>query len=42
MAALASHVDVADVELFGRVASLEVAAGVDIVVPDDPGDDVGG
>ena len=37
-----SHVDVADVELLGGVAALEVASGVDVVVPHDAGDEVGG
>ena len=36
------HVDEADVELLGGVAPLEVASGVDVVVPHDAGDEVGG
>lgn len=42
MSASCPYVDVADVELFGRVATLKVAAGIDVIVPDDPGDYVGG
>lgn len=42
MSASCPYVDVADVELFGRVAALKVAAGIDVIVPDNPGDDVGG
>lgn len=36
-----THVDEADVQLFGGVASLQVAAHVNIIVPYDSCDDVG-
>lgn len=35
-----THVYEADVELFSRVAPLQVPPGINIVVPHDPGDDI--
>lgn len=32
-----SYIDIADVELLGCVATLEVASGVNIIVSDNPG-----
>lgn len=37
-----THVYEADVELLGRVAPLQVPPGIDVVVPHDARDDVGG
>lgn len=37
-----THVDEADVELFGRVAALQVSPHIHVVVSDDACDDVGG
>lgn len=37
-----TYVDEADVEFFGRVASLQVASHVHVIVPNDAGDDVRG
>ena len=39
---LLTHVDEAHVELPGGVPPLQVTAGVDVVVPDDTSDQVGG
>ena len=39
---LKTYVDEGDVELLGRVAALQVAPHVHVVVLDDAGDDVGG
>lgn len=35
-----THVYKADVELFSRVAPLQVPSGINIIVPHNPGDDI--
>lgn len=37
-----SHIDVADIKLLGRVATLKVASGVDVIVSDNSRNQVRG